>query len=267
MSDRDLATSPGGPSRPGARLSEARPAVPSTPGAARGFPYDPLAVKVIACATVIEEMTPIMPPAMAREVLDFGLHLHPGELTRALQAAIDASTGFETLLLGYGLCSQAVVGLHATTAQLVIPRVDDCIAIFLGSCDAYRTQVHKEPGTYYLTKGWIEVGDSPFQDEQRLAARYGEATAARMVGLMLRNYTRLAFINSGAADLERYRQFAQTAAERFGLRFEEIPGAPSLVEKLLFGPWDDECLVVPQGGEVALEGFMSPAAGFPNARA
>jgi hypothetical protein len=219
-------------------------------------PYDPAHVKVIACATVIEEMTPLMPPEMARQVLDFGLHLHPGELTGALQAAIDASSGFDAILLGYGLCSKAVVGLHATTAKLVMPRVDDCIAIFLGSCDAYRAQARLEPGTYYLTKGWIEVGDSPFDEERRLAARYGEAMAARMVGLMLRNYKRLALINTGAADIERYRDYARRAADRFGLRFEEIAGAPSLVEKLLYGPWDAECVVVPLGGTIALDDFL-----------
>ncbi len=264
---RDQPTDKGGASRRETLLSANRHDTPSTEGAARAFPYDPRRVKVIACATVIEEMTPFMPQAMSREVLDFGLHLHPGELTKALQAAIDASVGFETILLGYGLCSKAVVGLHATGAQLVIPRVDDCIAIFLGSCDAYRAQARQEPGTYYLTKGWIEVGDSPFHDERRLAARYGEATATRMVGLMLRNYTRLALINTGTADIERYRDFSRTAAERFGLRFEEIAGAPSLVEKLLFGPWDTECVVVPEGGIVALEEFMSPPAAAPDARA
>jgi len=56
----------------------------------------------------------------------------------------------------------AVVGLHATTATVVVSRSDDCIAIFLGSCAAYKQQARHEPGTYYLTKGWIEVGDSPF---------------------------------------------------------------------------------------------------------
>jgi hypothetical protein len=229
---------------------------PKAPRTTHPFPYDPARVKVIACATVIEEMAPLMPPEMARQVLDFGLHLHPSELTGALQAAIDASSGFDAILLGYGLCSKAVVGLHATTAELVMPRVDDCIAIFLGSCDAYRAQARLEPGTYYLTKGWIEVGDSPFDEERRLATRYGEAMAARMVGLMLRNYKRLALINTGAADIERYRDYARRAADRFGLRFEEIAGAPSLVEKLLYGPWDAECLVVPLGGTIALDDFL-----------
>ena len=51
----------------------------------RSLPYDPAGVKVIACATVIEEMAPRMPAEMEREVLDFGLHFRPGGLTAALQ--------------------------------------------------------------------------------------------------------------------------------------------------------------------------------------
>jgi len=54
-----------------------------------------------------------------------------------------------------------------------VPRVDDCIAIFLGSRAAYADQCHQEPGTYYLTKGWIEVGDTPFAEHERLVERYG----------------------------------------------------------------------------------------------
>jgi hypothetical protein len=211
--------------------------------------------KVIACATVIEEMQPLMPADMQRQVLEFGLHLRPGELTRALQAAIDATTDADLILLGYGQCSRAVIGLKAERSTLVVPRVDDCIAIFLGSRSAYQTQASQEPGTYYLTKGWIEVGDSPFEEYKRLIKRYGEQKALRMIKLMLKNYTRLAFINTGAYELERYREYARQTAERFGLRFEEIEGAPSLVQKLLFGPWDDEIVVCPPGQTITYEMF------------
>ena len=133
---------------------------------------------VIACATVIEEMLPFLPEDVPYEILDFGLHLHPGDLREALQRKIDqAGQRADVLLLGYGLCSMAVVGLKAADATLVIPRTDDCIGIFLGSCAAYRAQFTQEPGTYYLTKGWIEVGDSPFEEHQRLVEKYGEAKA------------------------------------------------------------------------------------------
>lgn len=215
----------------------------------------PARTKVIACATVIEEMQPLMPAGMQRQVLEFGLHLRPAELTKALQTAIDQSTEADLILLGYGQCSRAVVGLTGKHCTLVVPRVDDCIAIFLGSRNAYQTQASKEPGTYYLTKGWIEVGDSPFEEYKRMIGRYGEQKAMRMIKLMLKNYTRLAFINTGVYELERYRDYARQTAERFGLRFEEIEGAPSLVEKLLRGPWDDEIVVCPPGQTITYEMF------------
>jgi hypothetical protein len=211
---------------------------------------------VIACATVIEEMRPHLPSGVPYEVLDFGLHLNPQDLRRVLQEKIDeASQHAEVILLGYGLCSLAVVGLRATTATLVVSRSDDCIAIFLGSCDAYKQQARKEPGTYYLTKGWIEVGDSPFSEHEKLVEKYGEAKARRMMKLTLKNYTRLAFINTGDYNLESYRGYARRTSEKFGLRYEEIDGSPALVKKLIAGPWDDEFVVVPPGETITYEMF------------
>jgi hypothetical protein len=101
------------------------------------------------------------------------------------------------------------------------------------------------------------VGDSPFDQADRLAPKYGRRKADYMVRLMLRNYTRLAYIDTGVADQDRYRERARATAERFGLRFEEIEGSPSLVEKLLFGPWDGECVVVEQAGVVRYEDFTA----------
>ena len=214
--------------------------------------------RVIACATVIEEMLPMLPEDVTSDVLDFGLHLRPGELKKALQDKIvQASEQVDVLLLGYGLCSMAVVGLQATSAHLVIPRVDDCIAIFLGSCDAYKEQARKEPGTYYLTKGWIEVGDSPFSEYQRLIEKFGEAKAERMTRLMLKNYTRLGFINTGQYEIEHYRDYGRLTAEKFNLRFEELDGSPALVKKLVFGPWDDEFLVVEPGRTIQYVDFTN----------
>jgi hypothetical protein len=212
--------------------------------------------KVIACATVIEEMLPLLPPDVDYRVLDFGLHVNPEALQRALQEAIDAwATLAETILLGYGLCSQAVVGLRANDCTLVVPKVDDCIAIFLGSEEAYKAQSRTEPGTYYLTKGWIEAGDSPFGEYDSLVKKYGEKKAQWLMGKMLKNYTRLALINTGQYELERYRDYSRRTAERFGLRYEEIPGSDALIKKLLHGRWDDEFVVARPGETICYLDF------------
>ncbi len=212
--------------------------------------------RVIACATVIEEMGGWLPEDVQHEVLDFGLHLHPEKLREALQAKVDeASTKADVLLLGYGLCSMAVIGLQARSAYLVIPRIDDCIGIFLGSCSAYREQSKKEPGTYYLTKGWIEVGDTPFEEHKILVEKYGETKARRMTQLLLKNYRRLAFINTGQYEIERFREYAQTTAQAFNLRFEEVDGSPVLVKKMVTGPWGNEFIVVAPGETVKFDDF------------
>jgi hypothetical protein len=212
---------------------------------------------VIACATVIEEMLPLLPADVGHRVLDFGLHTDPIRLRAEIQKAIDELSHLaDVLILGYGLCSQGVVGLRANGCTLVVPRVDDCISIFLGSRSAYRQQSRIEPGTYYLTKGWIEVGDSPFAEFDRMEEKYGRAKADRMITLMLANYKRLALINTGQYELERYRDYARKEADRFGLRYEEIEGSDELVKRMIEGPWDEGFVVVKPGDVIRFEHFF-----------
>jgi hypothetical protein len=218
---------------------------------------DPQTCKVIACATVIEEMLPLMPPQLNYEVLEFGLHSNPDKLRAALQSAIDAaSPSFRTILLGFGLCAKAVVGLKSGNCTVVIPKADDCITIFLGSVGHYQKQQRNEPGTLYLTKGWIEAG-TPL-DEQRdiMVRKYGEQKAGLLFKKMLQGYKRLAFIITGNYEIESFRIRSQEIARRLDLRYEEIQGDNALVKKLLNGLWDDEFVVAPPGHTVALTDFM-----------
>ena len=208
-------------------------------------------IKYIACATVIEEMLPLLPSDAITEVLDFGLHVTPDRLKETLQQAIDASEAeAENIVLGYGLCSNAVLGLKPSKCTLVIPRVDDCIAIFLGSTAAYRKESSKEPGTYYLTKGWIEVSDTPFEEYVRVKERYGRERADRIMNIMLKNYKRLAYIDTGQSDQTRYKAYARETARKFKLRYEEITGSRALIRKMINGPWDDDFLIVQPGEAV-----------------
>ena len=216
--------------------------------------------KIIACATVIEEMLPLMPPDLAYEVLDFGLHLVPASLKGRLQEAIDAACPeYDTLILGYGLCSMAVVGLESRNCTIVIPRVDDCIACFLGSREAYNTEHQKEPGTYYLTKGWIEVSDTLLDEYNRSVEKYGQERAERIMRIMLRNYKRLVYIDTGTNNQTYYRDYARNVAEKFNLRFEEIKGSNSLIYRTLFGPWDDDFVVAQPGQTIKYADFKTTA--------
>ena len=81
----------------------------------------------------------------------------------------------------------------------------------------------------------------------------------RMLKLTLKNYTRLAFINTGDYNLDSYRDYARRNSETFGLRYEEIDGSPALVKKLIAGPWDDEFVVVSPGETITYEMFTRAA--------
>jgi hypothetical protein len=223
-----------------------------------GIAIVPERTLVLACATVIEEMLPLMPPGMSHRVFDFGLHANPESLKTKLQEAVDnVPEGIDTVILGYGLCSMAVAGLRSESCTLVVPRVDDCIAIFLGSGEAYRAQHSAEPGTYYLTKGWIEAGDGPFADYDRMLARYGREKADWILREMLRNYTRLALINTGQYEMDRYRERSRDWAARLDLRYEEIPGSKALIHRMLYGPWDGDFVIARPGETIPLDPFLS----------
>ena len=88
-----------------------------------------------------------------------------------------------------------------------------------------------------------------------MALRFGKERAERLYQLMLANYKRLALINTGQYELEHYREYARRTAERFNLRYEEIPGSDALIQKMIFGPWEEGFVVVAPGEEIRYEHF------------
>jgi hypothetical protein len=203
-------------------------------------------------------MLDFMPPGMEHEALDVSLHVNPQLLRQTLQAAIDGTGDrVDTIILGYGLCSRAVEGLGSERYRIVLPRVDDCIGIIMGSREAHRSEVFKEPGTYYLTRGWIDAGKHIFKEFDHMAKRFGTDRARRLMDTMLRHYTRLAFVRTGnEGNLDRYLEYCRRTAARFGLRLEEISGSAALLEKLIFGPWGKEFVIVHPGQEVPYEEWL-----------
>lgn len=214
-------------------------------------------VTVIACATVAEELRHLGVPEERLRVLDFGQHAYPDRLRQALREEICGLPGEGDILLGYGLCSNALIGLSSPTHRLVVPRVDDCIALFLGSRAEHKRQLLLHPGTYYLTKGWVEAADLPYHEYRRLSERYGEERARRVARIMLANYTRVLLIDTGKYRMDEYRGFARGMADLFGLSFEEVRGSDRLLKKLLAGDWDSEFVVLEPGREARLEDFLS----------
>jgi len=212
--------------------------------------------KIIACATVAEELRLMGVKEEELLELEFGLHVYPDKLRDTLQGEIDAVPGEGDIVLGYGLCSNAAVGLVSRSHRIIIPRVDDCIALFLGSRREHLRRLREEPGTYFLTKGWIKAAELPINDYLRLVEKYGEERAKRVIKVMLANYRRVVLINTGNYRLDEFREAARSMADTLELNYEEIPGSNRMLRAMLDGTWDSEYIIVEPGEEITLGMFL-----------
>ena len=212
--------------------------------------------------TVVERLPEVQRAALEVEFLPYGLHRTPKILGDELRQRLDMSRGASTIILGYGLCSNGVVNLSPARGQrLVMPRVHDCISILLGSRAAYDEEFKAQPGTVYLSRGWIESKGDPYSEFLDYTSRHGEETARWVIGEEYKNYTRVCFIDTGLPRIEEFRAYSKRVAEFLGLRHEERKGSQRLLEKLLlFGvggePDDDEILVIEYPNGIEQEMFF-----------
>jgi hypothetical protein len=230
-------------------------------------------VVLLACAVMRDLVKPHLDDATVDTIyMDFGLHETPKLMAPALQEQLDAIEEPSLVLLGYGLCGTGIVGIEARRHTLVIPRTHDCIAILLGSHKEYMKAIGESPGTYYLTKGWLEAGTDPLHEYESYVERYGEKTADMVMDTMYRNYTNICLVSHSEEDLAANRERAQAVGafcnERWGMRYSERVGSDALVAKLMDAPRNldllgDDFVVIEPGGQVSMDPFLdfgAPAA-------
>jgi hypothetical protein len=195
-----------------------------------------------------------------------GLHNRPKNLRAVLQEQIDVALTqpVDAILLIYGLCGASTVGLTARQIPLVIPRVHDCISLYLGSRERYQAEFDRHPGTYWYSVDYMERAESGASaalgavgiettnaDYEKYVQKYGQATADMLLEEMRQwsqHYTRAAFIDTGLGNPEHFLARAREKAAKEGWVFERIQGNRRLLEMLINGNWPEaEFLLVPPG--------------------
>ncbi len=208
--------------------------------------------------------------------IEQGLHNTPSLLQKRLQQVIDEveqlnekqkqdtscpDDGFDAILLGYGLCSNGVLGLTSKTVPLVIPRTDDCIALFLGSYKKYLDIFNSYKGVYWYLKPWMENESMPSKEHydrlrKNYTEQYDEDTADYILEEMtsfIPEYETAYFIKSQVYDDAKEREHTKRIAEDFGWAFNETTADLTFFDDLLKGDWDERFLVCPPQHEVAAD--------------
>jgi hypothetical protein len=233
-----------------------------------------LPVVVIACRVFQNLLEHHLPDDLAGQItfLDYGLHRVPNNLRWTVQNAIDSVEEPSLIVLGYGLCGNGLNEIQAGKHTLLIPRADDCIAILLGSYKDYIREFEEQPGTYYLTKGWLESGSDPLKEYHEALEKYGEESAVWIMDQQYQHYKRLVLVAHNQEDLDAYRSRALEVAEyckRWGMTYEERLGSEDYLKKLTglipYASQDTagleemakpDFLIVPPGGELRQDKFF-----------
>ncbi|MDW7740451.1 MAG: DUF1638 domain-containing protein [Bacillota bacterium] len=213
-------------------------------------------MKLFCCKTMMDEIARIKPDDILVEYIEYALHRNPDKLRAELQKRIDREEEADVLVFVYGLCSRGLDGLKARNKTLVIPRVHDCISILLGSRDKYQEEFEASPGTYYLSKGWIDQKADPYQEYEEYVDKYGEENAKWVIEQSYKHYKRLVFIDTKLPELDEYKEYAQKVARFMDVDYIWMQGQGDFFEKLVSGSWEKDFIVVNPGETSRYQDFM-----------
>lgn len=235
-------------------------------------------LKLISCEVFTRELCDAAarsPHQVDLEFLPKGLHdIGCTGMRTRLQSVIDRvdTSMFDTILLGYGLCNNGIAGLVARGVPLVVPRAHDCMTLFFGSRQRYEEYFRQNPGTYFLTTGWIERGEATGELRQlsiqhangmdltysELVEKYGEDNAQFLYEQLCdqtKHYRRLTFIEMGLEPNGSFVATARKRAEEKGLQFSTEQGDLRLIHTLVNGPWDGSDFLTVAPGERIITDF------------
>ncbi len=198
-------------------------------------------IKVIACEVMQAEIEKLMPiPERDFEFVSMDFHLYPQKLKVELQRLIDASQNYQKIILAFGLCGGAANGLISKTSELIIPRVHDCISIFMCSDTCRACDFKSEIGTFYLSNGWMITEKSILADYRRIYDRLGEKKAKRMLEKMYDGYKKVLFIETSAEPKDEVIEQSREIAKLFEAEYKTVKGEIGFIEKIITGPWDED---------------------------
>ncbi len=210
------------------------------------------------------------PQAIDLEFLELGEHANSANLRGKLQAAIDAADAtdrYQAILLLFGVCGNATVGLQAGKTMLVMPRAHDCCTILLGSRKKFQEEFGAAPSTPFSSSGYVERGSYFMRTDDGLnTVAYGNVLAEyeQKYGKENAQYIwetlhpkdanqsqnhRAVFIDLPQTAHLRLAERFQEEAQKAGKEYQRMQGDIRLIRDLIWGRWNPEDYLLVKPGE------------------
>ena len=239
--------------------------------------------KILACKIFQRELAQVLltcPNALDITFMRQDLHMTPTLLRDALQKEIDLIESgndlhtnenrfgeMEAILLGYGLCSNALAGIKSSRLPLVIPRAHDCITHFMGSKEAYADYFEKVKGTFFYNQSWLDLGlELGESDLERKRSEYmekfdgDEDTVEYLLEMdkeMLKNYHYITYITWPGMANESGIEKANAMAAKAGMKLLQYEGSNRLMEDFVNGNWNEKDFLILKPGQILQPSYDS----------
>jgi hypothetical protein len=169
-------------------------------------------------------------------VMELALHNRKRNLQEGLvKAAKDMGRHVDAIVLGYGLCGNALQKPHELLADAGIPifipmdqdhPVDDCVGLIIGGRECYYREQCRVAGTFFMIPGWTRHWKELFKKEY---GKFDVEFSRRIFGMS--NYERSLLIPNPVLPVKEMRQNIAEFNHLFGFRTELLQGSLDILSK------------------------------------
>lgn len=212
--------------------------------------------KLIACEVFRDELEHLGVRQSDCTYLEQSLHRYPDELNKSLIQnirRIEAESSPRRIILVYGYCGGGLKNISTKQADLYIATVHDCIPLFIGhEPDRIGPQ---GKGTFFMSRGWIKHGKTPFTEYLELKENYGHEDAFWSCKELIKMYDSVVFIHTVPNPFSEIKERSEKFASFFGMQHLEIQGDFHLLQLLLRCQPHENIIRVKPGYRISKQDF------------
>ena len=199
-------------------------------------------------------------------------HADPLKLKEMIREKIENSVGesgrrYDAIILGFGLCGNAVIGLSCTI-PMIIPRAHDCCTIHMGSKERFLEEFGSILSARWCSTGYFERGRllyAGFTDLEQLSnykttteymeyvEKYDEETADYLWETLHPKMETSESVYIRIDGFEYSNSYSQYKADMDAadVKLKTVEGDISMLRALIDGNWDDgRFLTIPPGKKI-----------------